>query len=141
MNPEIKQKWIERLRSGKYQQGVGTLKCDRDKYCCLGILCEMYKEETNNGEWLPVGHSTQFKSGEFLNSKSTGVLTREVIAWAGFEEGRADPIIAVSEKYKTQITASTMNDRLELSFSVIADVIEGKPSSKVEEYLAIKRDL
>lgn len=39
MNPEIKQNWLEALRSGKYQQGRGCLK-QGNKYCCLGVLCD-----------------------------------------------------------------------------------------------------
>lgn len=41
---EIKQKWLEELRSGKHKQGVGTLKSVEDDgsfaYCCLGVLQE-----------------------------------------------------------------------------------------------------
>lgn len=32
--------WINALRSKKYKQGKGYLKKD-DKYCCLGILCDI----------------------------------------------------------------------------------------------------
>lgn len=52
MNPEIKQQWLELLRSGKYTQGTGqlineiTIDTDGEEvdleiptYCCLGILC------------------------------------------------------------------------------------------------------
>lgn len=40
MNPEIKAKWIEALRSGNYQQGIGALRLDC-KFCCLGVLCDV----------------------------------------------------------------------------------------------------
>lgn len=46
MDPEIKAKWIEALRSGKYKQGHSHLR-QRDKetgeerYCCLGVLCDI----------------------------------------------------------------------------------------------------
>lgn len=40
MNPEWKKKWVEALRSGKYKQGKEAL-CFGDKYCCLGVLCEI----------------------------------------------------------------------------------------------------
>ena len=40
MNPEIKAKWIEALRSGKYEQGQGKLN-KNGKFCCLGVLCEV----------------------------------------------------------------------------------------------------
>lgn len=52
MNPEIKAKWLEALRSGKYQQTTGVLRRG-DSYCCLGVLCDLSVE----GSWstLPEG--------------------------------------------------------------------------------------
>ncbi len=44
MIKEIKERWVEALRSGKYQQGSGYLLKD-DKYCCLGVLCELAVED------------------------------------------------------------------------------------------------
>lgn len=41
MQAELKQKWIEALRSGKYQQGKGVLRTDTDHFCCLGVLCDL----------------------------------------------------------------------------------------------------
>jgi hypothetical protein len=38
MNPELKVKWVEALRSGKYTQGHTTFKSS-EGYCCLGVLC------------------------------------------------------------------------------------------------------
>lgn len=40
MTPEFKAKWLDALRSGKYQQGQGTLNRD-GKMCCLGVLCDI----------------------------------------------------------------------------------------------------
>lgn len=40
MNKEIKAKWIEALRSGKYKQGTHWLRL-QDTYCCLGVLCDL----------------------------------------------------------------------------------------------------
>lgn len=37
---EIRQKWIDALRSGDFKQTSGALR-DRNKYCCLGVLCEL----------------------------------------------------------------------------------------------------
>jgi hypothetical protein len=37
MDPEIKAKWVEALRSGKYQQEFGGLG-KGTKLCCLGVL-------------------------------------------------------------------------------------------------------
>ena len=40
MKSEIKQRWIEALRSGEYKQGKGRLHMG-DEFCCLGVLCEI----------------------------------------------------------------------------------------------------
>lgn len=41
MNEEIKTKWLEALRSGRYQQGKSVLRGPDDRYCCLGVLCDV----------------------------------------------------------------------------------------------------
>lgn len=46
MRPEVKTKWIEALRSGKYLQAIGRLRRARGRdgalaFCCLGVLCEV----------------------------------------------------------------------------------------------------
>ena len=46
MNKEIKQKWIEALRSGKYKQTRGKLKGRNGAFCCLGVLCDI-----QGGKW------------------------------------------------------------------------------------------
>lgn len=40
MKADLKARWIEALRSGKYQQGEGNLKKD-GRLCCLGVLREV----------------------------------------------------------------------------------------------------
>ncbi|NBO72453.1 MAG: hypothetical protein EBU66_19235 [Bacteroidetes bacterium] len=49
MNPQVKEKWIDALRSGKYEQGSEKLR-SVDGYCCLGVLCDLYAQEQNK-EW------------------------------------------------------------------------------------------
>ena len=39
MNPEVKEKWVAALRSGKYKQGQGELRSRHNRFCCLGVLC------------------------------------------------------------------------------------------------------
>lgn len=38
-----KQEWIDKLRGGKYKQGVLALCDDWRKHCCLGVLCRVLK--------------------------------------------------------------------------------------------------
>jgi hypothetical protein len=40
VNKDIKTKWVEALRSGKYKQGRGFLQRNNE-FCCLGVLCEV----------------------------------------------------------------------------------------------------
>lgn len=42
--PEIKAAWLAELRSGRYEQGTGLLRCTSDskqRHCCLGVLGEL----------------------------------------------------------------------------------------------------
>ena len=48
MNQEIKQKWLEALRSGKYKQGRLGLRNKQNEFCCLGVLCDVL----DNNKWL-----------------------------------------------------------------------------------------
>lgn len=40
------QNWIDALRSGDYEQGIGTIR-GTDVHCCLGVLCDI----SGVGEW------------------------------------------------------------------------------------------
>lgn len=51
MNTEIKVKWLEALRSGKYKQRRRKLKDNTSNpptYCCLGVLCEVMEVESKS---------------------------------------------------------------------------------------------
>lgn len=52
MNKEIKAKWIEALRNGKYRRGKGVLYND-GKYCCLGVLCKVMGAEFDGENSFP----------------------------------------------------------------------------------------
>jgi hypothetical protein len=39
--PDLKARWIEALRSGRYKQGTGRLRSFYDEYCCLGVLLDI----------------------------------------------------------------------------------------------------
>lgn len=42
MDAEFKKKWIEALRSGEYRQGTHCLRSIENKYCCLGVACDLF---------------------------------------------------------------------------------------------------
>lgn len=64
MNPEVKVRWLEALRSGKFKQGNGAL-CNEGGYCCLGVLCEIEGKlvEVPDGGRVHRGVSTPYAAG------------------------------------------------------------------------------
>lgn len=106
MNQEIKQRWIEALRSGKYTQTQGNLR-DHIGYCCLGVLCDLYTKE-HNEDWED--------DNSFANQ--TAVLPSCVIQWAGLVYPNPD----ISYGGENTSLAGVNDD--EVPFSEIADLIE-----------------
>lgn len=49
MTPEgikfTKEQWIPALRSGQYEQGVGKLHDKDNRFCCLGVACDLLKDK------------------------------------------------------------------------------------------------
>lgn len=53
MEPVIKAKWLEALRSGKYRQGPGCLRRkvgEVERFCCLGVLYDV----EGSHSWVPL---------------------------------------------------------------------------------------
>ena len=109
MNPQIKQKWVDALRSGDYKQGQNYLRTDNG-FCCLGVLCDLYGKE-NNVEWNLVNNGQNYEFEEFES-----YLPPFVVEWAGVEED--------APRINGEIgTLSELNDTGS-TFEQIADLIE-----------------
>jgi hypothetical protein len=81
MDKRIKQKWIDALLSGEYQQTRQQL-FDGDGYCCLGVLCDLYRKEHKEHEWSHTFSEFEQKDKwEFLDQSET--LPNDVIFWSG----------------------------------------------------------
>jgi hypothetical protein len=55
LKPDVKEKWLEALESGKYQQGQNRLRSVGNKFCCLGVLCDVLHPDgwgTASGSWV-----------------------------------------------------------------------------------------
>lgn len=99
MHPEIKQRWVEALRSGRYQQGQNVLRTTENAFCCLGVLCDLVEPLS----WKPdvvifLHHTNDSMPGEHIYEKT------------GLGETHADAL-------------ACMNDR-GVGFAAIADYIE-----------------
>ena len=114
MNEEPKKKWVEALRSGDYEQGRCAMHRE-DKFCCLGVLCDVHRQE-ENGESDAWVEETWEENRSYCRAST--LLPIEVCKWAGFNS--ANPTIEINGKIDT---IATHNDTGQ-SFEVIADAIE-----------------
>lgn len=122
MNPEIKQLWVDALRSGDYEQGKGALVMG-NKYCCLGVLCDLAIKAG-----VPITHiknvSLPPQGGDQFSDENgptvVGLLPELVVKWAHLDS--CDP----------QVVNGSCASRLSLvnddgfDFNTIADLIESQ---------------
>lgn len=45
VNKTLQRDWIHALESGKYKQGQNCLRDQNNKFCCLGVLCDIVAPE------------------------------------------------------------------------------------------------
>ncbi|MFE7797032.1 hypothetical protein [Nocardia sp. NPDC057440] len=107
MKADIKQKWVDALRSGEYRQGKEYLQFDGN-YCCLGVLCDI---AIRDGLLLKVEHD----AGAGWYDYDTATLPDRVREWAGLDS--CDPVVAGER-------LSAWNDNEDKSFEQIADLIQ-----------------
>lgn len=91
MKQSVKEKWTQFLRSGEYEQTQGKLRGEGNKRCCLGVLCDIYKQEHENAEWEYDGSGANFvvykdEDKEQIKDFSHGGLPRPVYKWAELED-------------------------------------------------------
>jgi hypothetical protein len=103
------QRWVNTLRSGKYEQCVGTLERN-GKYCCLGVACKVAQE---NGVTVKLdSHSEEILGG-------TLAFQEEVWKWIGLKDEDGSFFA-----FNTKKTLTDLNDDDGCSFEEIADYIE-----------------
>lgn len=116
MNKEIKAKWLAALRSGKYRQGHGFLKINgengaQDRFCCLGVLCELAVEAGVTSR-LSENYETNYG---IPGDTNTAVLPAHVQEWAGIDRAGS---------YGEESSCLTGDNDGGTPFSEIADIIE-----------------
>lgn len=114
MKADVKAKWLEALRSGKYGQAHNVLRSgDGERFCCLGVLCELHSLETRSADWRPN------TDGEFEYIGNVTALPLEVQRWARVRTASINLRRTVSDCS----TLAELNDS-GANFKEIADVIE-----------------
>lgn len=108
MRQDVKNQWVEALRSGDFRQGRGQLHPTDGSYCCLGILC-LLAEADGVCEFDKHDRACWSKSD---NDSEKHTLPSCVGKWAGLDIKRVTPLIELNDAGMT--------------FSKIADYIETK---------------
>lgn len=120
MNQEVKQKWVDALRSGKYEQGSGILRY-RDRFCCLGVLCDLYAQDHPEAKWA-IGENPvsliKYYSFDVNEYSQVYYLSPTIYEWAGLDEH--NPIVVFQGKKRY---LADLND-MGYDFKQIADLIE-----------------
>lgn len=113
MNQEIKKLWVEALRSGEYAQTGGELRV-ANKFCCLGVLCDIYKKEKNDGEW---------DEGTFVIGEERECSILPSVVWRWAELSDFNPNIFGQSQDGEQLNLAVLNDD-NVPFDLIAAIIE-----------------
>lgn len=104
MKADLKRRWIEALRSGKFTQGRNFL-CIRDEYCCLGVLAEIEGDLQQVNGFKETKCLNNIKTLEFFYLNKYGLSNDEAHYLACLNDG-------------------TVPDRRPCNFREIADWIE-----------------
>lgn len=113
MNQEIKEKWVDALRSGNYKQGKSKLRNADNTFCCLGVLCDV----VNPKPWQ------QYSDNSWSYQSNVEILPSDLYLAAGITcTGDLKKLVHVGST--TYLTLAQMNDSGNFSFQQIADIIE-----------------
>lgn len=114
MKAKIKERWVDALRSGQYEQGQGLLRHTTPigtQFCCLGVLCNLHAQAH------PDIAAAQDHLSMYMGM--TGSLPFAVMKWAGLPD--SDPLIRLG-KFRSLISANDGGQ----TFKQIADAIESQ---------------
>lgn len=107
-------KWVEALRSGRFQQAKNRL-ATKDGFCCLGVACEVAIE---NGVKL---NKTVVSTGRILYDYNEMLLPDSVREWLDLSTCGSDYKAVGINK---QLSADNDSGK---TFTEIADIIESEP--------------
>ena len=111
--------WVAALRSGEYEQGQHVLHSESNRFCCLGVACDLAVKAGIIGNPLFNGDASvpRFEYGDGM----WGTVPEKVRLWlclktsAGWYRANGD------------IALTSDNDDRNKTFLEIADIIESEP--------------
>lgn len=128
MKTDIKRQWVEALRSGDYQQGKEYLRKD-DKFCCLGVLCDLAVKAGVVTEAPGVNGSTLYG---VEGDRDSEVLPRAVMDWAGLDDRVPSVVTSLhdddpdDDPEAVSIEVAELNDSFCYDFEALAELIEAQ---------------
>lgn len=135
------EKWVEALRSGRFQQGQYRLVRVEDgetRYCCLGVACKLYAEATEQLVEELDGGVFRVPNADENRYRYYAGLPDNVRTWLGLTSpcGMFDwhdvsvqlKAEELSEEKLNNDALTDLNDECVWSFEQIADFIENEPA-------------
>ncbi len=127
MKKEVAVIWADALLSDKYKKGRNQLLNSKQEFCCLGVLCNEYKEHAGDTsiDWEDVP-DTEYKKF----ASQTAVLPMKVAEWAGFDKQCPHvPVDSLIDKVPyldrgaPTVSFVKLNDHTDLTFKDFAGLI------------------
>lgn len=119
MNPVVKAKWLEALRSGEYKQADGVLRTTEDSYCCLGVLSQIASDEGIVAQPKQRNGYGHYRWTDDDGTTGYMYLLPSVAEWAGLDSASG----RIEDGTGGHVCLSQMNDDGS-TFTEIANVIE-----------------
>lgn len=102
---DVAKEWVKALRSGDYEQGKFALRTRDNKFCCLGVLCDLAHEAG-----VIESPVKDFSCYSYAGQSATAASP--IRKWAGLDDA---------------VALIVANDREGKTFAEIADLIESEP--------------
>lgn len=140
MNKDVLRKWVDALRSGNFKQTKGRLsKIENDgsrTFCCLGVLCELAKDEIGLEETYREGLWFRGYGGEFAYNGCETLppdSVEDFLGEPGFDwevKLHEDVLYEDGEEVMYEagdlVELAELNDEGDWTFAQIADAIESQ---------------
>lgn len=115
---EFAKEWVAALRSGEFKQGRYSLRTGDDKYCCLGVGCEL---AARSGVIDPP--TRNYTQDNYVYGNSNGFLPAEVQKHLGMSSPAGSYNLG-----DRKCGLYDDNDTILMTFAEIADIIESEPA-------------
>jgi len=126
MKKNIANMWIKALTSGKYKQGKYVLRSKDNKFCCLGVLCDLYNQDMskNKKKTLKITEmNTQVEIPCYKYGSKDDYLPVSVMKWAGMRTPKGEVIINEEWCNLAMLNDGDFGEK-SFSFKKIASVIK-----------------